>query len=397
MIHATYSPSKLELIEACPRFGQQDSTNEAAIDAGNRMHHAAETGDLSDLDSAEVTHVKRALDYVDEVTKDLEIREFKITKPEEALSEEEIRTASSFFAGYLDIREAKLACSLTYGFCDRILISVANDRAYLFDYKFGKTEITAADDNMQAQAYTLAMFETFPWITEVEVHFIAPVQDFITQARYTRDRHLDKIVNRINKAILRADDPFTEPTMHQKACSYCRHKATCPAFGQVVKKVFTGAFGLPLPEKFEPGNLVTIRDRELAQTVASLLEDWCKLVKQANSRAAVEEGLEFENYQVVSRKGKTSITDVQTAIQKLRDINVPDEALFEADAVSLAFAKAVVAVKESRDISRTEAEELLRDTLTDVIVQSPSVNYLKKKPKADVERFLTDVSDGDLQ
>src|SRR5690606_26064430 len=152
-LHAEHSPSSLKFKEICPGFENEpdDERFRDLADEGSRMHEAAETGDMSKLTIEQRHFVQNVLDYVERAT-------LGATK---TIKEQRLYHADPL------LREK------SHGTPDR-LDFMSEDFVHLIDYKFGRRPVDHARDNIQGWAYVLAVFDTYPEVQFVHVHFLAP-------------------------------------------------------------------------------------------------------------------------------------------------------------------------------------------------------------------------------
>ena len=347
--HHKYSPSSLELYEACPCYKPDDSPRDTtAADEGTLMHLAAETDDVSILETEEqVEQVERVLSFKRELIA-------KYDTPI-VLNEERVTVEG-----------------LTRGTVDLTVIS--GDEADLLDYKFGRNPVTEADLNGQVQAYVAGTFEAHPDLQTIHATLILPRQDHVTSATYTRG-NLDRIRLRISTIIDRCESEDKVPHPTDKGCMYCGNKASCSALHDYALNV--GAT-LPVPVTFDMEQVTSPEDMAQLLVLGKLLEDWSKQVRGSVTKLAIEDGVEIPGFGIASRSGTYEITEVYNAIEHvLEKYPVDLTAITQACKLSLPKLTDVIAAIDGRP--KKDVREELVTALDDYLVQGNTVTYLKKQ------------------
>lgn len=168
------------------------------------------------------------------------------------------------------------------------------------DWKFGEQEVSA-EDNPQLEAYALmAWWEiqrlrsapgggALPPVARIEVGIVQPALLASPEIEVPLG-DLDRIEADLKKANDRVTDPVKLPdASNPKKCERCEHLHRCPAVVRGVT-LATHAFGLPMPENFDPGALVDDRTRVIAQDLATILSAWADQVKARNKEYAIANG-----------------------------------------------------------------------------------------------------------
>jgi len=357
--HARLSPSKMKYLELCPHYLSDDSPNPAA-EEGTLIHDALERDDFFGLTAEQRT-----------------LAEMCVTVVNQCLSK-----------GCIAVNEMKLDVLVldgdpVFGTADKVILHKDNT-AHLIDYKMGRTEVDDAEVNIQGQSYALGLFKKFSDLEHVEVIFLIPRQDIVSRHVYVR-ADIDDIVMRIlaiNAASHNPEAPF-HPT--PDGCAWCANKSQCPALRQLAITTASQHAGLPLPAHFEPGTMTSIDDRNKAQLLAPILEDWCKQVKQNNIRAVAEEGLELPNFMLVSRGGARRVIDMGVAFDLLSQQGVSIVQFMLNCSIKIADLTGLIQqtakdkgepIGEFVDATMIELERLA------AVVQGDPVTYLRKKKVA---------------
>jgi hypothetical protein len=150
--HAPVSPSQLNNRDACEGWLPERNPKyiHPVTAEGTRCHEALETGDDSQLESEwEERHVATCRDYL-KILPDCEV--------------ELIEPLIEILAGR------------TWGYADRVRLNTKENpnRCDLVDWKFGFNGVIDAKHNLQGKAYALGLFETYPSLQEITVHFVLP-------------------------------------------------------------------------------------------------------------------------------------------------------------------------------------------------------------------------------
>ncbi len=365
--HARYSPSKLADIEACPCWTdtpQKDEDQNEAAAEGTILHSACETGDMKDIETDEQQGaVDSALAYVNSVLAEIP------GKPEVRL---EVR---------LKLKD------ITFGTADVLIIDRINKHLHVMDYKFIRTSVTHAEDNLQTQAYGAAALERFPSFTTVHTHIIAPRIGDFTRATFDRGL-LISVRKRIHDIIEAAAYPFKKPQAGE-CCRFCGVKAQCPALAETAVAVVRGAGILPMPNEFLPERIVSPEDRAKAMLLARILPDWASAVKAMNVTAVLEYGEEIPGFSLRRRAGSISIKDPTAVLDTIiNTLKYSYEDLLISGTASVSIPKLAALMMEKNPVEEFDTKRdyinALVEILGDAVSQGREVIYLQK------DRKLTD-------
>lgn len=203
------SPSKYRSIELSPAFKADESRDEHPLTAeGKVMHRALETGDDRGLTETQLRLVNMCRSYVE------------ATLPAKAKRLHEVRFP---------------IMDQDYGYGD--LVALLGVKGWYIDYKFGFNKQEDAEVNPAAQAYVLGMLTVFPYLNEVEVHYIYPRLEEVSTHTFTR-ADIPRIIGHIKAIKLRHDKATPETCKyHEDTCIYCTHLGVCPTAGRVLLPV----------------------------------------------------------------------------------------------------------------------------------------------------------------
>jgi hypothetical protein len=224
-----------------------------------------------------------------------------------------------------------------FGTIDVLILDESLKRVIALDYKFGRSRVDHASENIQGHAYMVGTFDKFPWAETVEVHFIAPRLDEVTSHVYHR-KDLEWHRLRIKVVIERAteDEPKLNP--RTEACRFCKNKVSCPALHEqllpLAKKYDTNNFAVALLEKYSPDTVDDPNILSRMLEVAPVMEAWAAAAKKRALEVATETGDQIPGYEVRYKSPRAIINDTQKAYETLKDLLSPEE-FMEACSVSL--------------------------------------------------------------
>ena len=363
--HARYSPSKLADVEACPCWTDappEDDTdqNDAAAE-GTMLHEACETGDMSKIETSEQqSAVDNARAYVNGIIAEM---------PGNPEIRKEIR---------LELK------GITFGTADVLVIDRNNKELHVFDYKFIRTSVTHAENNLQTQAYGAAALERFPSFKAVHTHIVAPRIGDFTRATFGRELLTD-VRTRIFAIIDAAADPFKLPCAGEQ-CRFCGVKGRCPALSATAVALTRGAGLLPMPNEFLPERIISPEDRAKAMLLTRVLPDWISAVKQMNTAAVLEYGEEIPGFSLRRRAGSVSIKDPAAVLTTVVDtLGYSYEDLLISGTATISLSKLADLMMEQNPIeafsTKRDYLDALVEMLGDAVSQGHEVIFLQKDRK----------------
>ena len=233
-----------------------------------------------------------------------------------------------------------------FGTVDVTVLKRALEHVDIADYKFGRTRVTHASENIQGHAYMVGTFDKYPWAKTVTVHFITPRLDEVTKHTYNRD-DLEWHRLRVNVIIARATAEEPELNPRTEVCKFCRNKVSCPTLKEqllpLAKKYESNNFAIDLLRKYSPD---TVTDPEVLGRmleVAPVMEAWAKAAKAKALEVAVETGDEIPGFEVRFKNPATKIKDAQEAFDVLNEHFSAEEFMGVADVSIAKLAKALAA------------------------------------------------------
>lgn len=336
---------------------------------GSRCHDCLETGDYSQLeDDIELTMVQFCTEYYEQFA--------PYTK---VVQEEKVRVMFDEWFGYYD------------------RLAFTDERtAHMFDWKFGYLPVEDAQVNPQGWFLAIGVFDRYPDLQDLWVHFVQPRIGRITRHKFNRAQDLERLKLLFLEAKGRHEDfedagrecieeaeAMLIPTYEN--CKYCGFKARCPAL--ITKAVRTYA---ALPERKKTKLVVpTKADAKVVENPAALsrmrdladvLEEWAADTKWHTQQARTEKGIDIPGYTLVSRRGTTKIISPVHVMQAALEAGVTHEEIIACTDMRFAQIKQAVgrkAPKGKRSAAIRDFEERL---LNESFIEegSPS-SYLKRE------------------
>ena len=335
--HHRYSPSSLEMREACACFDNRKSTNAAAV-TGTKQHSMTETGvDDNTVDDEQALHAADCLDFYDRLKQSLvEERELAMT----ALRKEAGETVTIMpLADVLDLCETYLpvddavffdqvkidgkpgvvqTCGTTAGYVDRALINYNRTRGILLDWKFGAWTVTEPKKNLQAISYVLGLFRAYPTLQTVEFYFKLPQLAEVLYGSFDRSE-TDELYLRVQTVVARAreahgrmlDDNFDMATPHVPACNFCAHIGVCPKVAEFACKVGHKFHPVEIPADLTPTGLKTGEDASIGIRLSQVLAVWCAAYRAAISDRVIRGDAPLPPGFRVESRSKREIADDQ--------------------------------------------------------------------------------------
>lgn len=297
-LHAKHSPSSLKHKKQCPKW-ENEQRETVFTDDGEKCHEAVETGDLSKLTELQHFYANVAIKYVQPL----------IDAASDVKKEERLWNSDPFLR------------DLTHGSPD-LMTWAGESHLDIVDYKFGRNPVDPADINLQAKAYVLAAFDTYPKLETITFHFVHPrLADRDSNHTFHR-RERDSIRDEIFEVVYAAENEQYEATPHTEACLYCAKRGSCKALLTTMVKYY------------QDMHLGDIKDFDLDLTVpenrAKLFEILKTLDKAipaavANLTERHLNGDEIPGYELKFRRGSRSITDPKKAYDVVKsELSLPE-------------------------------------------------------------------------
>lgn len=268
-VHHPFSPSKLQCLEACPKFQSKHTESEAAA-MGTRQHNAAESGeDDAELPDEKAMAVAQCLAFVDErrakYPGHLLLKEVYVPIDEETV----LAPDGTPFEG------------TTAGFLDVAILSADQKTVEVIDFKYGKFGVEAAANNLQGMAYLLGLCKRYPTIERGYVWFVLPHRDEVTGCEFVRDQfdgirvRIRTVVGRAVEANKRPED-FSLASPNQSACLFCALVGKCPAVAEVALRVGKKYSPLLIPESVSTSVFVDPTAVSEGLRLAAVIKAWAE-------------------------------------------------------------------------------------------------------------------------
>lgn len=298
--HHPFSPSKLQMLEACPCFdNHQGPVNERAI-AGTLAHAVTETGDdhfkLSDDDAAAAAE---CMDFYHREAQLMhEERHREVLKVAANLAEDftgsgvdllakaekRVPQVTEFTEIYLPVDDVvlewcgKTAQATTAGYVDRGVIDHLGLHAKMFDWKFGMWPVEETDNNLQAIAYVLGLFKLHPKLISIQFFFKQPHLNYITSAVFTRAQ-IPTLYLRVQTVVTRAIEArkrggFDMACPMAGVCNFCGNIGECPKVHALACTVGAKFYPLEIPENITPTFCDTPENSGKAMQLATVVKIW---------------------------------------------------------------------------------------------------------------------------
>lgn len=348
-LHAKHSPSSLKHKKLCPKW-ENEQKESVFTDEGERCHEAVETGDLSKLTELQHYYAMCAIKYVQPI----------IDAASEVKKEERIWNSDPFLR------------DLTHGSPD--LMAWAGDTHLdIVDYKFGRIPVDHASVNLQAKAYVLAAFDTYPKLETITFHFVHPrLADHDSHHTFHR-RERTFLREEIFRIVYAAEQERYEATPETEACLYCAKRGSCQA---LLTQMVRYAHDMHLTE-IENFNL----DLAVPENRAKLFEILKMLAKalpaaQDKLTEAHLNGEEIPGYELKFRRGARKIVDTQKAYEAIKDRVTKDEFLSACTVKMTDLENLVVKKSEDTRAAKNNLNQALE--VSGALVTEEETRYLTK-------------------
>lgn len=318
-VHHPFSPSSLQSREACPKFQNRNSTNEAAV-FGSIQHDAVERGQddsrLSDDRASAVANCmifceERAFSYPGgKILKEVylpideEVVVITVTSIERFdIFTEDGQVCPGFRQGKVEHRVFE---GTTAGYLDFAVISADETEADIVDYKFGRNAVTSAEDNLQGIAYMLGLKKMFPKLLKCRVSFIQPHIDEMSEHTFdlsdTSELYL-RIRVVVGRSIAAAANPldFSSARPNVGTCLFCALVGKCPAVAALALKTSAKYKPLAIPENVNPTTLNNPSDVDMGLRLADVMKVWAEAFRRQATEKTIE-NMDFvpEGYTLVT-------------------------------------------------------------------------------------------------
>jgi hypothetical protein len=327
-VHHPFSPSSLQAREASPCFQPRSTVTEAA-ERGTLQHTAAESEEeflqLSDAEAQAVAQVKaRVAELEAEYAPDGAL--FK--EAYWPIDNEPFMHAGETYHG------------TTAGYADVVLVSPTQQRAHIFDCKFGRYAVEPAANNLQGIAYALGVLNEARKqgirLREITVEFYAPhIEDTskhtFVEAEfpllYTRVAAVVHRSQAIDTALMvePLDLALYQPT--SSACTFCARLGTCEAVASLALNISGKYRPLTVPDDIRGFSLNHPSAAALGLAVAQTVKEWAtEYRKRLTSKALDDPTFVPEGYRLDVRTPR-KICDKAAFLDVANTFLTPEEIL----------------------------------------------------------------------
>ena len=342
MSHARLSPSSAERWMTCPGSvrlseGIEDTSGKYA-DEGTAAHEMAER--ILKGEDGHTLLGKKAENGV-EFTQDMLDDVVNYTGVIQALAQQtdaalfvEVKLPINTWTGELNDKGEPAK-----GTSDAVL--VIGDELIVADLKFGRGVMVEANENKQLMLYALAALEEFELshgpFNRVRLMISQPRLHALSEWTLTVDELL-AFGEEVKAAAQLCNTPDAPLVPSEKACQFCRAKATCPALRAEVFEdigIAPGSPGdfddltIPTPDAYTDAQWLGA-----ALSKMSVIEAWCKAVRAEAERRLLA-GEKVPGYKLVQGKqGNRKWADVAEAEATLKQMRLKVEEMYDLSLIS---------------------------------------------------------------
>lgn len=368
--HSYWSASKFESIMLCPgkivlEDGAPDSTNAYAaegtaahqvltwalqedrpaaayigrlihLDASGKVCEPADAAYTYEVDEEMAEHVQVCIDYVNDL------------RGYDGVVFADIRVN---YSSYLDT-----PVESAWGTAD--VIVARGSELIVVDFKYGRGVEVSAERNPQMSLYALGALQAYQGlVADFERVRMAIVQPRVKRAPSEWDCSVEELEawgrstarSAVASARLAAEtfgaegwqETFLRPA--EKACKFCKAKATCPALRAEVASTVSSSVGAPAsPDEFAELDVLAAEELQYADDAwlsaalgkLDLIEDWCKAVRAEAERRLLA-GRPVPGWKLVQgKKGARQWVDAKVAEDVLKSMRLKQEEMYEMKLIS---------------------------------------------------------------
>ena len=203
-----------------------------------------------------------------------------------------------------------------FGTSDAIVIDESNKTVHVIDLKYGKGVPVDAENNSQGMLYALGVLSEYSFIFDIDnvvIHIYQPriknysswsitVTDLLKWAEWAKQRAEEAL----------SDNAPRTPS--DKACQWCKAKATCKALLDHTHNVLMRDFDEL--DEVKPDTL-THKELRVIQDNAKLIKSWLDAV-ESHIFDMLLSGEDFAGYKLVEGRSTRAWQDEQKAIEVLK-------------------------------------------------------------------------------
>jgi hypothetical protein len=299
-VHHPFSPSKLQALEACPKY-ESHSTDSAASRAGTIQHDAVDgESDSAHMTDNQALAVAECLAYADSIAKKYKggtvIKENYLPIDNEIIEITETdgtgkldpNPAANPFPGVETVQwtqpiVTKRFRGTTAGYLDYAVVSTDETEAEIIDWKFGQWAVESTENNLQGIAYMLGLKKRFPKLKRCTIHFVLPHRDELdVHAFDLNDENLMLFHTRIRRVVRAAQDARKDPNNfaaanpNTGACLFCALIGQCPKVTEMVARVSEKFAPLQVPQNVNPTMILDPEDTAIGIQFAAIAKTWAE-------------------------------------------------------------------------------------------------------------------------
>lgn len=232
------------------------------------------------------------------------------------------------------------------GFGTSDVITIKGDTIHVIDLKYGKGLQVFAENNPQGMLYALGAYSDYSYMSEfktVKITIVQPRLDHIDEWEISVTDLLKWGAWVAEQAeIIEQGDAPRSPS--EKACQWCKAKATCPALKSYTEKIILSQF-----DELELSNSDTLNDSQLRQALEAkkLIVSWLDSVESL-VKSKLEAGESFEGFKLVAGRSLRKWGDESEAEKAL--IELLDQDAYEKKLLTPAKAEKVLGKSKAKGI-----------------------------------------------
>ena len=231
-----------------------------------------------------------------------------------------------------------------FGTSDAIVIDTKTNTVHVIDLKYGKGLAVDAENNSQGMLYALGVLSEYSFIYDIDtvvIHIYQPrIKNYSSWSITTNEllKWAEWAKQRAEEAL--QDDAPRTPS--DKACQWCKAKATCKALLDHTHKIIMHDFDEL--DDIKPDSL-TDKELKVIQDNAKLIKSWLDAV-ESHIFDMLNRGQSFDGYKLVEgRSTRSWISEDETA--KVLSEKLSADELFTQKLISPAQAEKLLKTQKS--------------------------------------------------
>lgn len=277
-----------------------------------------------------------------------------------------------------------------FGYYDRLAFK-SEKLAHMFDWKFGYVPVQDAEFNPQGWFLAIGIFDRYPELQTLWVHFPQPRIGEIGRHKFTRKKDLPRLkqvfmsakAERERYAELGEPKEMLKPSFEN--CQYCGNKWKCQAILDTVQETYRGLSeerktkiqvppDLDAKQVNDPLHLSAMRD------LVTIQKEWADDANWHITQKRLVDGIEVPGYKMVDKRGNTTVLNVDAVWALARKMGVPEDEIKACASISYSKLKKKIA-EHAPNRQGTAQQKIFESTLLDVDaikIAADSV-YLKRE------------------